>query len=387
MRIPHLSARLQGFGTNVFAEMSALAAEHDAVNLGQGFPDFDGPDELLEAARQAIRDGRNQYAPLAGVPELRRAVARHQSRFWGIGADPDTEVTVTAGASEALCAAIQGLCDPGDEVVVFDPCFDTYPANIAMAGAVARPVRLHEPDFRFDPAELDAAVTARTRLILVNTPHNPTGKVFRRDELELIARIAIERDVVVVTDEVYEHLVFDGEHVPIAALPGMAERTITVSSAAKTFSATGWKVGWAVAPPPLTTALRATKQFITFTNATPFQYAVAQALELPDGYYAALRDAYRARRDRLVAGLAEAGLAPRSPEGSYFVATDIGRLGFDDDLALCRSLPARVGVAAIPCSVFYVERPVRHLVRFAFCKSDAVLDEGIARLRTLRGRT
>ena len=384
------AARVAGFGTTIFAEMTRLAQAHGAVNLGQGFPDFDGPEFLHAAAIRAIREGRNQYCPTGGIPELARAVARHQERFWGLSYAPE-EVTVYAGATEAIFAALQGLCDPGDEVVLFEPFYDSYLASVTMAGGVPRVVTLRDRSgeggsgFAYDPAELAAAVGPRTRAILVNSPHNPTGKVFTRAELEPLAALAREHDLVVVSDEVYEHLVYEGEHVPVAALPGMRERTVTISSAAKTFSVTGWKIGWSCAPPELTRALRAAHQFITFCNGTPFQHAVAEALEAGDDYYEGLREAYRARRDRLCAGLEAAGFGVRRPAGTYFVMADIRPLGFDDDLEFCRALPERAGVAAIPPSSFYVHREAgRHLVRFAFCKTDAVLDEAIRRLGRLR---
>ena len=384
------AARVAGFGTTIFAEMTRLAQAHGAVNLGQGFPDFDGPEFLHEAAIRAIREGRNQYCPTGGIPELARAIARHQERFWGLSYAPE-EVTVYAGATEAIFAALQGLCDPGDEVILFEPFYDSYLASVTMAGGVPRVVTLRDRSgeggsgFAYDPAELAAAVGPRTRAILVNSPHNPTGKVFTRAELEPLAALARERDLVVVSDEVYEHLVYDGEHVPVAALPGMRERTVTISSAAKTFSVTGWKIGWSCAPPELTRALRAAHQFITFCNGTPFQHAVAEALEAGDDYYEGLRGAYRARRDRLCDGLEAAGFGVRRPAGTYFVMADIRPLGFEDDLDFCRALPERAGVAAIPPSSFYVHREAgRHLVRFAFCKTDAVLDEAIHRLQRLR---
>ncbi len=386
-RLPHLTSRLQGFGTTIFAEMTALALAHDAVNLGQGFPDFSGPDSVLEAAREAIAAGHNQYAPGIGLPSLRQAIAEHQRRFWGLDYDPDSEITVSAGATEAICAALQALCETGDEVVLFEPYYDSYRASVAMAGAVERVVTLRSsPDgFAFDPADLDAAITAKTRAILLNSPHNPTGKVFTRAELELIARLCVERDLIAITDEVYEHMVFDGEHVPLARMPGMRERTVTISSAGKTFSVTGWKVGWLCAPPELTVAVRTAKQFMTFTNGTPFQHAIAEALALGDDFYEDLAAGYRRRRDRLVAGLREVGFDVLPAEGSYFVSVDIRSVGYDDGMTFCRDLPQRVGVAAIPHSVFHVDpRGGRHLVRFAFCKTDAVLDEGIERLRRLR---
>ncbi|QBI21636.1 putative succinyldiaminopimelate transaminase DapC [Egibacter rhizosphaerae] len=382
MRTPYLTSRLQGFGTTVFAQMSALAERHRAVNLGQGFPDFDGPGEVLEAAITAIREGHNQYAPGPGVAPLREAVAAHQQRFWGLDYDPESEIIATAGATEAICAGLQALCEVGDEVVVFEPFYDSYRAGIAMAGAVPSPVPLDRRDLAIDPAALRAAVSPKTRLVLLNSPHNPTGKVFTREELAEIAAVCVEHDLIAVTDEVYEHLTFDVAHHPLATFPGMRERTVTVSSAGKTFSVTGWKIGWLCAPPDLANAVRTAKQFMTFVNGTPFQYAVAVGLALDDEYFANYRADYRSRRDRLVEGLATAGFDVRPPDGTYFVTAD---LGDTDDVAWCLDLPERAGVVAVPQSVFYAE-PARGrgLVRFAFCKTDAVLDAGISRLERLR---
>jgi N-succinyldiaminopimelate aminotransferase len=386
-RLPYLTSRLQGFGTTIFAEMTALAMANDAVNLGQGFPDFSAPGPVLAAAQEAIAAGHNQYAPGNGLPDLRAAIAAHQRRFWDLDYDPDAEVTVSAGATEAICATLLALCDTGDEVVMFEPYYDSYRASVAMAGAVERVVTLRAAPgapFAFDPDDLDLVITPKTRAILLNSPHNPTGKVFTRDELAHIARLCVEHDLVAVTDEVYEHLVFEGEHIPLASLPGMRERTVTISSAGKTFSVTGWKIGWICAPPALTTAVRTAKQFMTYTNGTPFQHAVTAALALDDGFFDDLAEGYRARRDRLVKGLLDAGFDVHPAEGTYFVTADIRSVGYDDDVAFCRELPGRAGVAAIPHSVFYVDpRRGRHLVRFAFCKTDALLDEGIHRLKGL----
>jgi N-succinyldiaminopimelate aminotransferase len=385
MRLPYLSSRLQGFGTTIFAEMTQLATDHDAVNLGQGFPDFEPLDAIKDAAMRAIQAGHNQYAPGIGIPVLRRAIADHQQRHWGLAFDPDREVTVAAGATEAICATLQAVCETGDEVVLFEPYYDSYRASIAMAGAVERVVTLRPLDWAYDPADLEAAVTPKTRAVLVNSPHNPTGKVFGRAELEHIAGICVERDLLAITDEVYEHLVFDGTHMPLAGLPGMRDRTVTISSAGKTYSVTGWKIGWICAHPALTAAVRTAKQFMTFTNGTPFQHAIAEALALDDGYFRSFVSGYRTRRDRLCAGLAEAGFTVCVPQGTYFATVDIRPLGFDDDVEFCRMLPRKAGVAAIPHSVFYVDaRRGRHLVRFAFCKTDSVLEEGIARLRRLQ---
>lgn len=384
MRLPYLSAKLQGFGTTIFSEMSALAVQHSAVNLGQGFPNFAMPQHVMDAALDAIKAGHNQYAPGLGVPHLRQAIAEHQKRFYDLDVNPDTEVTVTAGATEAICATIMALCDSGDEVVLFEPFYDSYRASVAMAGGVERVVPITAPALTFDPADLELAFTDKTKLVLLNTPHNPTGKVFSRDELEQIARLCIEHDVICVSDEVYEHLVFEGQHIPIASLPGMAERTVTISSAGKTFSCTGWKVGWTIAAPAITTAIRTAKQFMTFTNGTPFQHATAVALASPDEFYTGFLSEYTSRKDRLVGGLQEVGFDVIVPAGTYFVCVDIRPLGYDDGYQFCRELPEKVGVVAIPNQVFYAdERRGKHLVRFAFCKTDDELDEGVARLKKL----
>ena len=384
-----MTTKLQGFGTTIFAEMSALAVATGAVNLGQGFPDSDGPPEVLDAAVDAIRSGVNQYPPGIGLPVLREAVARHQRRFYGLEHDPDTEVLVTAGATEALAGALLGLLEEGDEVVVFEPMYDSYQPCIALAGARTVPVLLR-PDadrqYHFDPADLRAAVTPRTRLIILNTPHNPTGKVFDAEELALVAEVAIEHDLVVVTDEVYEHLVFPGAtHVPIATLPGMAERTLTISSGGKTFNTTGWKIGWACGPAPLVSAARAAKQFLTYVNGAPFQPAIAAGLDLGDDFYAALAADLTVKRDHLVAGLEAVGFTTYRPEATYFTTVDIRPIDpAGDGMAFCRALPERCGVVAVPAEVLYA-RPEhgRHLVRFACCKRLDVLDEGIRRLKEL----
>jgi N-succinyldiaminopimelate aminotransferase len=379
---PYQSARLRGIGTTIFAEMSALAEATGAINLGQGFPDTDGPSVVLEAAVDAIRAGRNQYPPGAGIPELRQAVAGHQRRFWGLTYDPDTEILVTAGATEALTASILAFCDPGDEVVVFEPTYDTYTAAIALAGARQRVVTLQEPGWSFDADALRGAFSNRTKVLILNSPHNPTGKVFTREELSLLAELCVEHDVVAVTDEVYEHLVYDGEHVPLASLPGMRDRTVTISSAGKTFSLTGWKVGWACASPELLGAVRSVKQHLTYVNGAPFQPAVALGLALDDAYYDGLRASLRAKRDLLCDGLAGAGLDVLRPAGTYFATVALPE--GTDGLAWCRALPERAGVVAIPTGVFY-EDPARgsHLVRFTFCKRDEVLGEAAARLKEL----
>jgi N-succinyldiaminopimelate aminotransferase len=371
------AARWQGFGTTIFTEMSALAERTGAINLGQGFPDEDGPAEVLEAAARAMRDGHNQYAPLPGVPALREAIAAHQARFYGIEVDPETEVQVTFGATEAIAAALLGICEPGDEVVCLEPYYDSYAAGIAMAGAVRRPVTLRAPDWAIDPDALEAAITPKARVLLLNSPHNPTGKVLSRAELELIATACAEHDLIAVTDEVYEHLVYDGRHVPLATLPGMAERTLTISSLGKTFSVTGWKTGWAVGPRELVAATRTAKQYLTFAGGTPFQHAGAVALGLGDEVYAALARDLRDKRDHLCAGLEAAGLEVLRPAGTYFANVDCKR----DGAAFCRELVERAGVVAIPTSVFYDDEEAgRSLVRFAFCKRADVIDEAARRL-------
>jgi N-succinyldiaminopimelate aminotransferase len=385
---PLLNRRLAEFGTTVFAEMSALAATTGAINLGQGFPDTDGPEAVREAAVRALRDGRgNQYPPGPGVPELRTAVAEHQRRRYGLTYDPDTEVLVTAGATEAIAAALLALLEPGDEVVALEPYYDSYAACIAMAGGTRVPVTLrpHEGAFRLDLDELRTAVTGRTRLLLLNTPHNPTGTVLSREELTAIAELAVERDLLVVTDEVYEHLVFDGaEHVPLATFPGMRGRTVTIGSAGKTFSFTGWKVGWVTSAPDLVAAVRSAKQFLTYVASGPFQYAVAEALRLPDSYFADFRAGMLTKRDLLAGGLERAGFKVFRPAGTYFITTDIRPLGESDGFTFCRALPERCGVVAIPNAVFYDRREQgAPFVRFAFCKRTDVLQAATDRLLKL----
>jgi N-succinyldiaminopimelate aminotransferase len=384
-RAPYLASRLQGLGTTVFAEMSALAQRTGSINLGQGFPDRDGPVEVSEAAVAAIRSGRNQYPPGPGIPELRNAIAAHQRRFYGTELDPDAEVLVTAGATEAITAALLSLCETGDEVIVFEPFYDSYGAAIAMAGAQRRVVPLEPPDWSFDPERLTAAVTPRARLILLNSPHNPTGKVFSRPELEVIARCCRDNNLLAVTDEVYEHLVFEGRHLPLSTLPGMAERTLTVSSAGKTFAFTGWKVGWVSGPAALVTAVRTVKQFLTYVNGAPFQPAVAAGLGLPDDYFTGAAARLRAGRDQLCSGLKEAGFEVFEPHATYFVITSVEGLGALDGEAFCRELPERCGVVAIPAAAFYDDpRQPRPLVRFAFCKQPEVLEEAVSRLARLQ---
>jgi N-succinyldiaminopimelate aminotransferase len=392
-RAPYLSSRLQGFGTTVFAEMSALAVTTGSVNLGQGFPDYPGPPEVLDVARAAIGTAADQYPPGPGRPELRDAIAAHVQRFRGLDYDPGDEILVTAGATEALSGALLALLDTGDEVVLFEPMYDCYAAGIAMAGGVARPVPLRPPadgagPWTFDPDEVRAAITPRTRILLLNTPHNPTGKVFTADELDALAALAIAHDLLVLTDEVYEHLVFGGAvHRSVAALPGMRERTLVVSSAGKTFNVTGWKIGWICGPAPLVSAVRTAKQFLTYVNGGPFQPAVAAGLALPDEYFEHAARDLEYRRDVLVKGLTDGGLPVISPEATYFATVDVRPVQPDGDgLAFCRSLPERAGVVAVPTVVFYDPAHAhlgRHLVRFAFCKRDEVLAEAVERLRRL----
>ena len=378
-----LASRLAGIPPTVFSEMSALAVRTGAVNLGQGFPDVDGPSSVVERAVRALREGANQYAPGIGVPALRQAVARHQQRHHGIELDPDTEVCVTTGATEGIAAALLGLVDPGDEVVVLEPSYDSYDAMIAMTGGVRRGVTLRAPDFRLDGDALRAAVTARTRLVLLNSPHNPTGTVLTREELQLVADVAIEHDLTVVTDEVYEHLGFDGRSpVPLAALPGMRERTLTLSSVGKSWSFTGWKVGWATGPAPLVAAVLAAKQWLTFTSGSPLQPAVAHALDHEADWPLELARDLQGRRDLLLEGLRSLGLSPRTSEGTYFTVTDVEHLGWEDGRAFSLGVAERAGVVPIPLQGFYSEDPAagRHLVRWAFCKTPDVITEGIDRL-------
>ncbi|RYC07468.1 pyridoxal phosphate-dependent aminotransferase [Nocardioides zhouii] len=386
-----LSRRLAHLPPTVFSEMSALAVRTGALNLGQGFPDVDGPASVVAAAEAALEGGANQYAPGIGVPALRAAIARHQHRHYGLEVDPDREVVVTTGCTEAVAAALLGLVDPGDEVVVLEPYYDSYVAMLDVCGAVRRPVTLRAPAGstsppRPDPDELRAAVTDRTKVILLNTPHNPTGTVLTREELQVVADLAIEHDVIVVTDEVYEHLVFDDArssegHVPIATLPGMWERTLTLSSAGKSYSFTGWKVGWATGPASLVQTVLAAKQWLTFTSGSPLQPAVAHALDHEPDWPRALARDLQARRDLLCDGLAAAGLAPRVPEGTYFATTDVSHLGWADGRELCLALPERAGVVAIPTQGFYDDVEAgRQLVRWAFCKQPDVIAEGVRRL-------
>ncbi|MEC8999957.1 MAG: pyridoxal phosphate-dependent aminotransferase [Actinomycetota bacterium] len=378
--------RMQGHRLSIFGEMSALAIETGAINLGQGFPDTDGPPEVTAAAVQAIRDGFNQYPPDRGIPELRQAVADHQRRFYDLDVSAD-EVMVSTGASEALGATVMALVEPGQEVVVFEPYFDLYAAVIELAGGVRRAVTLRAPDYSFDPAELEAAVGPGTRLLMLNTPHNPTGKVFSRSELEVVARVAVDHDLMVVTDEVYEHMTYDGTvHLPLASLPGMAERTVTISSGGKSFGLTGWKVGWAHATDDLIRAVHTVKQHLSFTSGAPFQRAMVTALNLGDDYFTGLAEDLWAKRDLVVDGLSSIGFDVYPASGTYYVTADVRPLGYDDGMDFCRDLPGRCGVVAVPNRVFYDdEQAGRSVVRFAYCKRFEVLDEAMDRLSGLKG--
>lgn len=410
------ASRVSTFGTTIFAEMTALAIQHNAINLSQGFPDFDGPNEIKAAAIAALEAGKNQYAITTGQPDLRRAIAGHARRFYNQVVDPETEVTVTSGATETLFATCMGLVNPGDEVIIFEPFYDAYVPDVIMAGGAPRFVPLlpshpertlsgvqTEPKWKsqgarpsaqdaiawqFDPDELASLFNNRTRAILINTPHNPTGKVFTRAELETIAALCQKWNAIAIADEVYEHIVFDDvRHVRLATLPGMAERTVTISSHGKTFSFTGWKVGWAIAPPDLSLGIRRAHQFITFATATPFQHAAAFALALDDEYFAALAADYQRKRDFLAGVLREAGLEVSTPAGTYFIMAGIEPLGFDDDVAFCRYLTSEVGVAAIPPSVFYSDEHKalgKGYARFAFCKTIETLKRAAERLGKLK---
>ncbi len=381
-----LAARLQDIETSIFSTMSALAVRTGSLNLGQGFPDEEGPAEIVEAASTALHSGRNQYPPGIGFPELRQAVAEHQKRFYGLSVDPDSQVIVTTGATEAITAAVLAHIDPGDEVVMLEPYYDSYVGALAMAGGVRVPVTLHPPDFTFDPDALRKAVTPRTKALLINSPHNPTGAVLTDEELAVLAEVANEHDLLVITDEVYEHLTFDGAvHRPLATLDGMAERTISISSGAKTFAFTGWKVGWVTGPERLVHNTMMAKQFMSFASGAPLQPAIATALGLGDAYFEKLRADLRGKRDRLCAGLSAVGFDVFVPKSTYFVNTDISPLGYDDAMQFCLDLPERCGVVAIPHEPFYDNKQAaKTLVRWAFCKDDAQLDEAVERLGVLR---
>ncbi|RFS85331.1 putative succinyldiaminopimelate transaminase DapC [Actinomadura spongiicola] len=383
-----LVERMREFGETIFAEMSALAVRTGAINLGQGFPDGSGPEAVLDTAVEAIRTGANQYPPGPGLPELREAVAAQRLARYGLAYDPATEVFVTVGATEGIAASVLALAEPGDEVIVFEPYYDSYAAVIALAGAVRRPVTLRpvEGRFTFDADDLRAAVGPRTKAILVNSPHNPAGTVFTRAELETIAGVCREHDLVAITDEVYEYLTFDdAEHIPLATLDGMRERTVSVSSVGKSFSVTGWKTGWVTAPAPYVRAVQTVKQFLTYAVSAPYQQATAYGLTHELAWVEELRKSLQAKRDRLITGLEAAGFATYRPQGTYFVQADIRPLGFTDGMELARALPEKAGVVAIPTQVFYDHAEAgAHFVRFAFCKKDEVIDEAVERLARLR---
>ncbi|MEC7607415.1 MAG: pyridoxal phosphate-dependent aminotransferase [Actinomycetota bacterium] len=375
---------MREFGETIFAEMSALAVKTGAINLGQGFPDTDGPQEIAELAITAIRDGHNQYPPGLGIKKLRDAISHHQMRFYGLEFDSETEVLVTAGATEAIAASLLAICEQGDEIITFEPYYDSYAASIALAGGVRRVITLNTPDYSFSIDDLEKLITAKTKAILLNSPHNPTGKVFTHNELSHIANLCIEHDLVAICDEVYEHLVFEGQHIPLIQYPGMRDRTIQISSAGKTFSFTGWKIGWVCAQPALLDTVRTAKQFLTYVNGAPFQHAIAEALNLPDLYFDNFLEDMRVKRDCLSQGLEKAGLTTFTPQGTYFVTADIESLGYEDGKQFCLDLPVQCGVVAVPNVVFYDNKDLgSRLIRFAFCKRLDVLEEAVERLQTL----
>ena len=381
---PFIKNSMREFGETIFAEMSALAVKTGAINLGQGFPDTDGPREIAELAITAIRDGHNQYPPGLGIKKLRDAISHHQMRFYGLEFDSETEVLVTAGATEAIAASLLAICEQGDEIITFEPYYDSYAASIALAGGVRRVITLNTPDYSFSIDDLEKLITAKTKAILLNSPHNPTGKVFTHNELSQIANLCIEHDLVAICDEVYEHLVFEGQHIPLIQYPGMRDRTIQISSAGKTFSFTGWKIGWVCAQPALLDTVRTAKQFLTYVNGAPFQHAIAEALNLPDLYFDNFLEDMRVKRDCLSQGLEKAGLTTFTPQGTYFVTADIESLGYEDGKQFCLDLPVQCGVVAVPNVVFYDNKDLGStLIRFAFCKRLDVLEEAVERLRTL----
>ena len=381
---PFIKDSMREFGETIFAEMSALAVKTGAINLGQGFPDTDGPREIAELAITAIRDGHNQYPPGLGIKKLRDAISHHQMRFYGLEFDSETEVLVTAGATEAIAASLLAICEQGDEIITFEPYYDSYAASIALAGGVRRVITLNTPDYSFSIDDLEKLITAKTKAILLNSPHNPTGKVFTHNELSQIANLCIEHDLVAICDEVYEHLVFEGQHIPLIQYPGMRDRTIQISSAGKTFSFTGWKIGWVCAQPALLDTVRTAKQFLTYVNGAPFQHAIAEALNLTDHYFDNFLEDMRVKRDCLSQGLEKAGLTTFTPQGTYFVTADIENLGYEDGKQFCLDLPVQCGVVAVPNVVFYDNKDLGStLIRFAFCKRLDVLEEAVERLQTL----
>jgi N-succinyldiaminopimelate aminotransferase len=385
------SRGLAAFGTTIFAEINTIARQYNAVNLGQGAPDFDGPPAVLMAAVNALSSKLNQYAPGVGMQMAREAVAAHAERFYGQHVDPETEVLITAGATEAMCAAVLGLTDPGDEVIAFAPTYDSYTPNMVMAGVTPHYVYLNPPDWTFDPAELAAAFNERTRAIIINTPHNPTGKAYSRAELTLIAELCQKHDVIALTDEVYEHIMYDDSvHTRLATIPGMADRTVTISSLGKTFSVTGWKIGWAIGPAALVKGVNMAHQFITYAVASPLQAAAAAALNMPDDYFAGIKADFQAKRDYLIGVLERAGFSVQKPRGGYFVMVDwrgVAPASLADDVEFAKWLISEVGVACIPPSAFYSEAEkyrVHHLARFAVCKRDETLQAAAVRLERIR---
>ena len=385
---PYIKDSMREFGETIFAEMSALAVKTGAINLGQGFPDTDGPQEIAELAITAIRDGHNQYPPGLGIKKLRDAISHHQMRFYGLEFDPETEVLVTAGATEAIAASLLAICEQGDEIITFEPYYDSYAASIALAGGVRRVITLNTPDYSFSIDDLEKLITAKTKAILLNSPHNPTGKVFTHNELTQIANLCIEHDLVAICDEVYEHLVFEGQHIPLIQYPGMRDRTIQISSAGKTFSFTGWKIGWVCAQPALLDTVRTAKQFLTYVNGAPFQHAIAEALNLSDHYFDNFLEDMRVKRDCLSQGLEKAGLTTFTPQGTYYVTADIENLGYEDGKQFCLDLPVQCGVVADPNVVFYDNKDLGStLIRFAFCKKLDVLEEAVERLQTIESLT
>ena len=385
---PYIKNSMREFGETIFAEMSALAVKTGAINLGQGFPDTDGPQEIAELAITAIRDGHNQYPPGLGIIKLRDAISHHQMRFYGLEFDPETEVLVTAGATEAIAASLLAICEQGDEIITFEPYYDSYAASIALAGGVRRVVTLNTPEYTFSIDDLEKLINVKTKAILLNSPHNPTGKVFTHNELSQIANLCIEHDLVAICDEVYEHLVFEGEHIPLIQYPGMRDRTIQISSAGKTFSFTGWKIGWVCAQPALLDTVRTAKQFLTYVNGAPFQHAIAEALNLSDHYFDNFLEDMRVKRDCLSQGLEKAGLTTFTPQGTYFVTADIEKLGYGDGKQFCLDLPVQCGVVAVPNVVFYDNKDLGStLIRFAFCKKLDVLEEAVERLQTIESLT
>jgi aspartate/methionine/tyrosine aminotransferase len=383
-----VSLKAARFTESVIREMTRLANQHGAVNLSQGFPDFSAPAAVKDAAQRAVAADVNQYAITWGARSLRQAIARKFERLYGVPVDPEREVTVTCGSTEAMIATLLAVLDPGDEVVAFEPFYENYGPDAVLSGAVARYVSLRPPDWSFDPAELERAFGPRTRAVIVNSPHNPTGKVFGPEELELIAALCRRHDALAITDEIYEHILYDGAvHVPLATLPGMGERTVTINGLSKTYSVTGWRVGWAIGPPSLTGAIRKVHDFLTVGAAAPLQEAGALALDLPPAYYDELAAGYARRRDRLLRILEGAGFRAYRPRGAYYVMTEIDGLGWDDDVAFARHLVEEIGVAVVPGSSFYEDAAQgRRQVRFAFCKKDETLDEAERRLAKLRPR-